>query len=75
MEPYRDTDGDSGVAAYEIGDGFIRVKFTSGSVYLYTNASAGAATITQMKMLAQTGDGLSAYIARHVRDKFVKRET
>ena len=74
MEPYRDSDGDSGVVAYESGPDFIRVQFESGSVYLYTNESAGPSTISWMKNLAAGGAGLSAFIARHVRTKYARRE-
>jgi len=74
MEPYLDHSGDSGVVAFEAGEDFIRVQFESGSVYLYTNESAGPATIAWMKMLAATGDGLSAFISRHVRSGFASRE-
>jgi len=62
------------VVAYEVGVDFIRVQFESGSVYLYTNESAGPATIAWMKMLATTGDGLSAFISRQARSKYAARE-
>ena len=74
MEPYDDRGGDSGVVAYESGADFIRVQFQSGSIYLYTNESAGSATIAWMKMLATTGDGLSAFVSRHVRSKYASKE-
>ena len=35
MERYLDLDGESGVVGYEIGDTFIRVKF-SGTAKIYT---------------------------------------
>lgn len=74
MDIYRDIDGDSGVAAYEVGADFIRVQFRDGSVYLYTNNSAGAQNISNMKRLAASGDGLNAYINRHVRNGYARRE-
>jgi hypothetical protein len=73
MQPYRDIDGDSGVAAYEIGDGSITVLFTTGAEYLYTNASAGAHNIAEMQRLAKAGDGLNAYIQRYVRQGYARR--
>jgi hypothetical protein len=36
MEHYLNIDGDSGVSGYEIGVDFIRVQFSTGSIYLYT---------------------------------------
>lgn len=38
MERYKNLNGDSGVATYEIGQDFIRVEFKTGAIYLYTNA-------------------------------------
>lgn len=74
VEPYKDRDENSGVVAFEAGADFIRVQFESGSVYLYTNESAGPAAIAWMRVLATSGDGLSAFIARHVRSKYASRE-
>ena len=70
MDRYRNLSGSSGVAAYEIGKDFIKVKFTEGSVYLYNYASAGPAAIERMKILARQGWGLSAYISEHVWEKY-----
>ncbi|MDZ7692355.1 MAG: hypothetical protein U5K69_14670 [Balneolaceae bacterium] len=72
MKPYKDLDGDSGVAAYEIGDQSIKVQFKSGSAYLYTYASAGAGHIEKMKQLAKAGDGLNSYINRNVKNDYVR---
>ena len=74
MERYRNIDGDSGVAEFENGPDFIRVKFNDGSVYLYTYASAGAQNIEQMKKLAVAGDGLNAFINRNVRKSYERKE-
>ncbi len=67
MEPYRDWDHDSGVCAYEIGDGYITVEFRSGKNKFckYTNLSAGAGNISQMQRLARLGDGLNEYIVEN----------
>ena len=67
MIPYRDIDNDSGVVAYEYGDNYIVVKFYDGTRYEYTYISAGVHNIEQMKLLANRGDGLNAYIQDHVR--------
>lgn len=55
MERYTNRGGDSGVVGYEIGNDFIRVQFSDGSIYLYTYASAEASNIEQMKKLARNG--------------------
>lgn len=62
MQPYIDPDRDSGISAYENGKDYIKIQFKDGSVYLYSYASAGSHCINQMKILAERGDGLNAYI-------------
>jgi hypothetical protein len=74
MESYGDVDGDSNVAAYELGPDWIRVQFRSGAVYLYTAASAGAANIAQMHQLARAGNGLNSFINRYVPKSYARRE-
>lgn len=70
MKAYRDVDGDSGVIAYEYGDDFIRVQFESGKIYTYHESSIGSAHLAAMKSLADSGDGLNAYINTHREVKF-----
>jgi hypothetical protein len=74
MEVYLDVDGDSGVEAYEVGGGFIRVRFKSGTEYLYTDKSAGAENIEEMKRRAAAGDGLNAFIIRYVKNSYEERK-
>lgn len=74
MESYKNTNGDSGVAGYEIGPDYIRVKFKDGSVYLYTYASAGSSNIEQMKKLAVSGSGLNSFINKNVRKRYARKE-
>ena len=66
MKIYKNLGGNSGVSAYEIGDGSITVQFSTGAVYLYTYRSAGSANIEKMKLLAVAGEGLNSYIKRYV---------
>ncbi|HYS63072.1 MAG TPA: hypothetical protein VEN30_04510 [Paraburkholderia sp.] len=65
MERYRNLSGDSGVGAYEIGDDYVAVRFKSGVVYWYTEASVGVKHVAALKRLARRGQGLSAYISQH----------
>jgi hypothetical protein len=74
MERYLNIDGDSGVSGYEIGVDFIRVQFSTGSIYLYTYVSAGQDKIEQMKVLAQTGNGLNAFISTRARRLYARKE-
>ena len=65
MERYRNRSGDSGVEAYEIGDDFVAVRFRSGVVYWYTEASVGEWHVAALKRLARRGQGLGTYISQH----------
>lgn len=68
MERYRNSGGDSGVSAYEIGSDYIIVKF-SGTVraYRYSYRKAGQRHVETMKRLARSGSGLNSYINRYVK--------
>jgi hypothetical protein len=73
MEPYENLGRRSGIVAYEVAFDSIAVQFRDGSVYLYTNASAGAGNISHMKSLARRGHGLHAFINRNVKDSYDRR--
>jgi hypothetical protein len=73
MHLYKNSNRDTGVVAYETGDNGIAVQFRDGAVYLYTIKSAGAAAINKMKILAEKGEGLTTYINRYVRNRYVKK--
>lgn len=62
MKPYGNLHGNSGVAAYEEGPDFIRVQFTSGSIYLYTYESNGPENVEIMKELARERRSLQRFI-------------
>ena len=63
---YSDPDGNSSIASYQIGSDYVSVRFTDGSIYTYTDASAGEQNIERMKDLARTGDGLNSFILANV---------
>ncbi len=65
MPAYANKHGKSGVAFYELGAKSIFVTFWSGRTYVYTDASAGAAAVGKMKLLARAGRGLATFIARN----------
>lgn len=62
MEPYRNSSGNSGIIAFEIGTNFVRVQFRHGGPYLYTYQSAGITNVDEMKRLARLGQGLNTFI-------------
>lgn len=60
---YKDVDRDSNVECYEIGADYIAVKFYGNQrVYVYSYKLAGVSNVETMKHLAESGDGLNAYI-------------
>lgn len=73
MERYMNLGGDSGVFGYTLRDGSIQVQFNDGSVYEYTNASAGAAAIATMHRLAAAGRGLNSFISTTVRKSYSRK--
>jgi hypothetical protein len=75
MERYKNRSGESGVVAFEIGRGSITVEFVGGETYVYTDKSAGADNIAQMKQLAQDGAGLSTFISQHTHDRYERKLT
>lgn len=70
MEIYKNIDGDSGVLEYECGDDYIKVKFSSPHIYVYTYASAGRENVEQMKSLALAGNGLNSFINKIVKKMY-----
>jgi len=67
MNRYKNLSGNSGVAYYEIGSEYIKVRFNySNTIYTYSYLKAGEQHVENMKSLAENGRGLSSYIARNV---------
>jgi hypothetical protein len=73
MEQYGNLGGNSGINAFEIGNGSIKVEFNDGSIYLYTNASAGSTNITIMHSLAMRGQGLNTFISKTVKKGYASK--
>lgn len=70
MIEYKNLSGSSGVSAYDIGNGYIRVMFKNGRVYQYSTMRAGNYHVNNMQSLALSGQGLNTYINKYVRDLF-----
>ena len=73
MKRYRNLDGNSGVTAYESGDGFIRLRFVNGDTYEYTDEATGTEHVANMQKLAHAGRGLATYVSRFVRDDYARK--
>lgn len=70
MEKYANRNGGSGISSYEIGSDYIRVRFSSGSIYTYSHNKAGQSHVENMKNLAINGSGLNSYINTNVKFKY-----
>ena len=73
MKPYRNRSGKSGVAAYESGEGFIRVRFIHDGTYEYTDTRPGRLHVGNMQKLADAEIGLSTYISRFGRERYARK--
>jgi len=70
MRTYKNLSGNSGIAAYEIGKTFIKIKFTGGDVYTYNYKIPGKQVVEIMKSLALKGEGLGDYIMEEVKNNY-----
>jgi hypothetical protein len=61
------------VVAYELGAGFIRIRFVNGEVYEYTDATTGREHVQNMQELARAGEGLATYVSRFVHDAYARK--
>jgi hypothetical protein len=73
MTPYKNLNGDSKVAGYDLTPCGIEVYFRDRYVYSYTEAIVGPHTIDKMRELAVYGRGLNGFILSHVRTRYVMR--
>jgi hypothetical protein len=74
MKRYRNISGNSGILAYEIAPGFIKIKFADGGVYVYDHRKPGKRHVEAMKKLAVAGKGLATYVNQFVRDNYSAKE-
>ncbi|WP_026837021.1 hypothetical protein [Gillisia sp. JM1] len=70
MEKYSNKRGNSPITYFQIENDRIIVWFKEGKSYTYSHLKAGRHHVEQMKTLARTGSGLSAYITQNVRFKY-----
>lgn len=72
MERYLNLSRNSPVTHYQINDESIIVWFRGNpKPYTYPEYKTGAYHLSQLKSKAKTGKGLSAYINKNVREKFI----
>jgi hypothetical protein len=73
MKRYKNLGGKSSVASYELAKDYIKVSFVNRELFRYSNQSAGAANVRQMKTLAEAGKGLGTFIDANVKKLFDKK--
>lgn len=73
MERYDNLSGNSPVTHFQIEDDKISVWFRGNSKpYIYIEYKTGEFHLEQLKARAIAGSGLSAYITKNVKDKFIR---
>ncbi len=72
MQRYRNLGGNSGVTAYESGADYIALQFHDDSVYIYDHKRPGKKHVDKMKQLAVSGQGLTTYLNKYVRDNYAR---
>lgn len=66
MITYKDINNDSWVSSYEFWEDYIEIQFkNTWKIYKYTNNSAWADNINNMKILADRWDWLQSYINKN----------
>jgi hypothetical protein len=73
MTPYGNSNGNSGIVAFEIQREAIVVEFRHGGKYLYNYDTTGREHVEEMKLLALEGRGLATYINKNVRGLFAAK--
>ena len=73
MQRYANRGGDSGVVAYQTSEDSITVEFRDGTVYLYNYESTTKDVVEHMKLLAEQGQGLNAFITRNVGKRYARK--
>jgi len=67
MQTYGNRGGSSGVSHYEMGPGFIRLRFRNGPrIYVYSEKRPGLTKVLMMQHLALEGEGLTDFVNRYV---------
>lgn len=70
---YRNLNGNSSVAGYEITPYHIDIVFNDNSLYRYDYGVTGQSHVETMKSLAVRGWGLCSYIQRFVKKKYAAK--
>ena len=72
MTPYRNTNGNSGITHYAIGDAHIDIQFQNGGIYRYEETNIGRLNFLNMKAAAIIGNGLNSFINHFVRNRAIR---
>ena len=63
MKTYRNSE--SGIAATEPGDSWIKVRYKTGKTFRYSTPPLSKSQIDTMKRYAESNDGLGTYINKN----------
>jgi hypothetical protein len=55
----------TGIKGYDYGHDYIKIYFTRGPAYTYTDASCGSMHLETMKRLADAQSGLNTYVTNN----------
>lgn len=73
MEKYLNRSVNSPISHYQINTDNITVWFKGNpKAYTYPEYKTGSSRLAQLKDKAISGSGLSAYITKNVKDKFIR---
>lgn len=71
MERYGRCGGRSGVSHYEMGPGFIQLRFRNGPrIYVYSEQRPGLGKVLMMQCLALEGQGLAEFVHEHASGEY-----
>lgn len=73
MKRYGNKTGESPIIGYEVGKDSIIVTYSDGNKYKYTFTTPGKRHVLAMMELAESGEGLSTYISKYVRENYESR--
>lgn len=69
LQRYARRQGEFGVLRCAVGPRGIAVESVDGSSYFYDQERPGCAHVSEMKLPARAGEGLSSYVSRSVHDR------
>jgi hypothetical protein len=73
LKKYKGISGNNGITAYRILEKGIMLEFQYKDLYLYDYIKPGKKHVDQMKILAESGRGLTTYVNQNVRENYKEK--